>query len=1114
MGKTMSNLEIDSLSRNRIISEINTNFFVEAGAGSGKTTMLVSRMVAMVEAGIDIGKICAITFTKAAAGEFYDRFQKALIERSNPAFVWKDKGFAGQLPAPTDETRKRCEIALQNIDLCFMGTIDSFCGMVLSEHPSEAGIPSDSTIASDTDVETIYKQQYMRICDGECGDELKNLAKSFRSVNRSAEEVFVRGMALLMSNRNVYFNYKEIAAFDIDKQYKNRRDEILKAVKSLKEHPEFMYNSNKESREAWAAINAIYNGLKGKWSNDITGVTGALSTLKDIRLLPGATETLGASLSGVFEPGGAKGRWLECNISQEDGLLTGINELRYNISMTFLNKCVPIIEQAMLDKGCLTYFDYLYYLRNMLRDDAAQQGTLINYIYERHSYFLIDEFQDTNPMQAEVFFYLTAQKPLAEWRKCAPKPGSLFIVGDPKQSIYRFRSADVTSFLNVKKLFEKNGGTIVTLSRNFRSTRTLCEYYNKVFTAMLPEETVDQSKFEEIPLPDETKGEFQGIYSYKAYTGKSALEFPDEADPIKIANIIGRIVANPTCLVTTEDDKEPRQIRYSDIMIITAAKKTLASISAELDSMDIPTKVEGDVPFGDNEALKEILLIYSAVVDPEDKIALYGALSGKILGLSGEDIMKFRSAGGVFALNYEKELSEDNEAIQRVKEKLSDMKELGRKAFRLSPAALFSEIMEKFRIYESVDADNLEVVYYTLELMRNAEKSGEVVTLKDGANLLSDLISGDTEEERCLSLNDEKDCVHMANLHKVKGLEAPVVILAASSDTTFPATSRFVHEEKGSEGYVFALEGERGPNERSRKYYETGSFTDEKEAENAALKAENLRLVYVAATRARNALIICNGVYLMKGTEVAKSKWKKLLEAGTEDIFSAVAEPAKKKKGKIAVKNADGLYEEAQRNCALNNKDAEEGSYTIENPSRLEVKSKLADADVQTLPRGMAAIAGTMVHKLMEMLVSTRDKLDVSEAIDEILREYRAPEHEPYEKQIAEKLKAVASCMRSGGYKQSNGLPQDMLKTLISADEVYCEVPFCYRDDLDGLVIWNGIMDVIYCKDGHWHIVDYKTNADGSDLDTKYQAQLSAYIKAFKATTGQDADALTYHIDV
>ena len=139
----MSDLfEQDALARDRIVRDISSNFFVEAGAGSGKTTVLVKRMVAMVESGIDVSKICAITFTRAAAGEFYRRFQKALIERSTAEAVPGAAQGTGELGEPSDETRARCRDALTHIDLCFMGTIDSFCSMVLSEHPGEAGIPS------------------------------------------------------------------------------------------------------------------------------------------------------------------------------------------------------------------------------------------------------------------------------------------------------------------------------------------------------------------------------------------------------------------------------------------------------------------------------------------------------------------------------------------------------------------------------------------------------------------------------------------------------------------------------------------------------------------------------------------------------------------------------------------------------------------------------------------------------------------------------------------------------------------------------------------------------------------------------------------------------------
>jgi hypothetical protein len=204
--------------------------------------------------------------------------------------------------------------------------------------------------------------------------------------------------------------------------------------------------------------------------------------------------------------------------------------------------------------------------------------------------------------------------------------------------------------------------------------------------------------------------------------------------------------------------------------------------------------------------------------------------------------------------------------------------------------------------------------------------------------------------------------------------------------------------------------------------------------------------------------------------------------------------------------------------------------------------------------RRFAALLGTMTHKLMEMLVTTCNTLDIEAAVGEIIREYSTPGTKGCESELAETLLRAADRIRKGGYVQTNGLPQDILGTLLAADEVYCEVPFCYkdgcnkdecykderekdgfykderekdgfykdecekddcsRDESEGTTVWNGVMDVIYSSAGQWHIVDYKTNADGNDLDTRYQAQLSAYVKAFKATTGLDADAMTYHIDI
>ena len=1170
---------LDQEARNRIVTDINSNFFVEAGAGSGKTTMLVERMVAMVEAGIEINKICAITFTKAAASEFRKRFQELLEKRSNPKSDVKNnnKRFASQLSMPTEKSRAFCREALQNIDLCFMGTIDSFCGMVLSEHPYEAGIPSDSHVISDKEMEIILKQMYVRICNGEFDESSKNgemlstKAKKFSIFYKNAEEVFVRGAFLFMNNRNVHFNYQSNFRSDnIDQEYAGDRELLLRTVTFLKNHQELKYETGADNVQAWEQIADIYNNISGQWSCNMPNVLYGLKTLSSIRLIPEAEDKNTTEVNQLFEQHLSRGKiaWLDINIGKQErvyngsrkqrGVYTRLQEQCYSTTMTFLEACVPVLEKTMRDKGTLSFFDYLYYLRNMLYSDAKGEGKLISHIYKRHSHFLIDEFQDTNPLQAEIFFYLTAEKPLPQWSQCVPQKGSLFIVGDPKQSIYRFRSADVASFLKVKHLFEVTGGTILNLTRNFRSTRELCDYYNRVFTTLFPQQTQNtdnQSKFEEIPLPDAlpiTQHEFHGIYTYDAHT---------ETDPAQIEQIIETLAYHPDeHTLPLGKDNAPREIRYSDIMVITYGKKSLVPIMHQLNNRGIPFKVEGKVPFGTNEALTEVYNIYATVADPDDKLALYGALTGELMDFTWKDILAFKNNSGKLALNSSQNPDNHNDSVAHsVSEKIEQLHSFSKSVKRLSPAALFSKILEDFKIYEKVETDNLEVLYYTLELLRNAEISGQMVSLKDACAFLETLRADESEEERCLSLNESKDCVRLANLHKVKGLESPIVILAAASKPRINPTIRIQHDDKNSidkkdlndkksaEGYIFTLESERDAEGKAKIYCQTEAYSaenGEKNAEKKALEEEEKRLIYVAATRARNALIICKRYIITnKGRETLNSKWEKLSENNLSKFFQTVTSTTSSNRPTGNDVFAEQLYKDAEKYCALNDRSKEKPTYEVVRPSSLAV-SKLdsgQEGTVETeLPeqddtkeqndvagqtdsikteerKKFAALLGTMVHKLMEFLVTTKNQIKPEELIGEIMREFITPDLEKFEKDIKADLTKVAETMRNGGYKQTNGLPQDLLQTLLHADEVYCEVPYCYKEKKknDTDTLWNGTMDVVYCSGGKWHIVDYKTNADGTDLDERYKEQLKAYQKAFiEIERHDDVDALTYHIDV
>jgi len=1144
----MSSINKDLEARRRIVSEIDRNFFVEAGAGSGKTSMLVQRMVAMVEAGLPIEKISAITFTKAAAGEFYERFQDFLIRRSNPAASAEGQDPSILLGKPTETSVERCRKALENVDLCFMGTIDSFCNMVLSEHPYEAEIPSDARLITKEEEEYIYRKAYERICAGNYGRELAIKADAFQSLHKNAVNVFVEGISVLMEKRNVFFEYDKCPIVDVEEQYSNVKTVILDALRYLRdpENQHLRYIDNKDSREAWDGLDQQYKVLQKNWNTSFVQVMDSIKALRKLLVVGEALPEHEEQLGAFLEAGGPKGSWY-CIAK---GLHEVFQSYQYSVSMQFLESCVPLLEEIMRDQGCMTYFDYLYYLRQMLKKDAEKGGRLIHHIYNRHSYFLIDEFQDTNPMQAEIFFYLCGENTDANWQNCVPRQGSLFIVGDMNQSIYRFRGADVDSFCRIRELFQKNGSDVLTLTQNFRSGKELCEFYNSSFEEMLSDE---------IPVPEGSDDDFRGIYKYTAYTGKLEKRHPEFTDPKQIARIIESLVDRDEYQILVKENGESvkRRIGYRDIMVITLKKSPLKQILAAFDEKGIPARAEGEVTFGSCDAFRAIVQIYSAVSDTSDAISLYGALTGKIFGVTSDELIRYRSCGGKLTLNMgEDDADSFDPACREVVSVLNNLKKLHKKIRKFSPAALYSAILDEFRIYEIAKAERLEMVSYALELLRGAEKSGLIVSLEDGASYLNHLLSGDSDEERCLNLNPQSDQVHVANLHKVKGLEAPIVILAAATTKFNDPEIRIERNKENGDatGRIFSVSETIKGSSISITHFSTVKSDDEKELVKKDNEQELQRLIYVAATRARNALFICDSIVATRaskanpdGGEKKSTIWGPLMKQDLPDILDVLAdEQASADTKMIATETVDpsALYDMAEENIIDQfRREQESATYELMNPSRLKLASKMSDqsvTDPNTVidddpdadaddapvrkddkvkePRGLSALRGTMIHRLMETLVSSRNSVKLEEAVPEIISEYMTPDMKPYEQELSDALMGAAGTMRSGGYIQSNGLPQDLLTILLNADEVYCEVPFSYLDEpsqpAGSKKLWNGIIDVIY-RDGEvWHIVDYKTNADGNDLDWKYQEQMKAYEKAFHTITGENADAKTYHIDV
>ena len=1097
-------MQQDTLSRQKIVENIASNFFVEAGAGSGKTTILVKRMVAMVEQGLDVSKICAITFTKAAAGEFYDRFQKALVRRSTAPTLDNFVPTPGELGNPTDLTRNRCLAALNDIDLCFMGTIDSFCNMILSEHPAKAGVPSNAAVLSYEDMLTQYKKAYSEIQRGFCGTTLQQLCQRFRAFHDRPDAVFLGTIGVLMDTRNCEYVFSHAASSDVDAALKDEIAQLRSVLKTLLTHPELKYDKQAASREAWDTLVAKERLLFSPWGDNVNQVMRALNTIGNLRLIPETDLGIfGAAGERTFQSHLNRNKlsWFEFS---EDGLrplAQKLQDLQYAVTMEFLTAASLQIAQNLRAEGKLTFFDYLLYLRDTLRADAAADGALIRHIYDRHKYFLIDEFQDTNPMQAEVFFYLTAQNPQEDWRKCIPHPGSLFIVGDPKQSIYRFRYADVSAFLRIKEMFTGDVGEVVYLTRNFRSTHRMRSWFNRTFQTLLPETTSLQCQYEPIPLepapaPD---GTFEGVYSYGVLSGKNA---PEEAkDPATTARIIRRIVGNPAYQILQRGDREPRLITYQDIMLITPRKTKMGDYIQVFSDQGIPFRIEGKVLFSQCPSLVAVCRIFAAVATPHSLQFLIGALISKRFGFNLHVLHRLKNEGYDFNLYA---VHPENEPLSAA---LETLRLLVQRSHHLSAAALFSVILEELEIFKYVSTRNLEYVYFALELLRTAESSGQISSLSQAAAYLEMLISDTSDAERTISLTRNENRVHIANLHKVKGLEAPIVILADPFKKDQVPDIRVAQQDPQPLCWVFSVR------DGFTTLLSCSGYEDARDAEAACLEAEKKRLLYVAATRAQRVLIVADAI-TSKGESDEKNPWKFFVDRCDGDFFQdlPVGEiPSVPRKPQVS---AAELYGDAVN--LLQNTASGESSYSVLRPSQIKLKGKTSseddfeDVEIETVRthtvRADAAVIGTLVHSLMEAMVSSRNTAPLASLVREIASEYEA-ESDTYVQLLAK----VGAAIQGGGFPQESEAPQDILSTLLAADEVYCEVPFCRRSGDD---IWHGIMDVVYRTGDQWFILDYKTNADAHDLDVKYQEQLTAYVEAFRDLTGCTAKSLIYHIDI
>lgn len=1089
----------DQTSRDRIVKELNKNFFVEASAGSGKTTSLVYRMVALIESGVPVDKICTITFTKAAADEFFSRFQSLLSLRS----VEGKDGSEGILGEKTPESLLKCQTALNNIDLCFLGTIDAFCNMIAHELPAELDIPSDCEIISDEENTVIIKDEFENILK-DTNHPLHEEAINIKQAFHKPYDAFVAVFKEVNDIRNMDIVYnKDLSLINIEDYLHDEKPLLISLIKSLISS-DVQYNSPTSTKyktlKTIFGINQIV--LNEDWNNCLSSVYLMVKKLLDVDGF--ATSIIGSQLDadGFIEiPEKIKAnttiKYTQATTDFLNGLKTKIDEYMHALMLDFVVSITKDIAKSLKEKGKFQFTDFLIYLEDAFRKSASTDRVLVNHIFERHSHILLDESQDTNPLQTQMFFYLTGTVISDDWKKVEPKEGSLFIVGDPKQSIYSFRNANVQAYKNTREYFEQKDEVLV-LTRNFRSNNCLKSWFNNTMNDVL-NHGEDGLPHLDIPVDDsndELEGTVSGVFKYSV---------DPKEDPTFVAKLISSMVHDKTIKGKRKNsdgtvEYYARPIEYKDFLVVPLTTDVSKLVKA-FDEYNIPFTIAAKIPFNDAPSLITIKDLVYLLKDPSNRNYFTKVLYGPLFMFNDKDIIQMMNDG--FGFDISSLLDQDGNPLNFNNRNHENAIKLLHGLYENVIGMSFSSTMicllnnKELNLFKNIDTKYLEYTYFLIEKIKEGEESGAITSIKQFSDYVEGFIEGNTNDNRTLRFKEELNRVKISNLHKVKGLQAPIVILNKPSETIREPLKFTDCNQNPAKAYIAKVTGGDFGNET---IVETKAFEKDKERWKAFSEAEKDRLEYVAATRAETVLIVSSSAIEQKKNTY--NPWAKLVSNISD---------------KHIIKEPDGFIVQSNiKDVELNNPgvnaECHNQSIKYHSPSDIRYDSKISNRDEipEYQNKENAALIGTLVHKLMECIVSSRNSFkNIDLLVESILKEYGEDRYASLLKEVAEQI------INKNGFVQKNSdLDKDLLNTLLSAENVWCEVPFSYCSK-NGTVV-SGVIDCLYeDKNHHYHIIDYKTNVekDVSVLEKEYEDQLNSYIFALRKL-GLSADAHIYHIDI
>jgi ATP-dependent exoDNAse (exonuclease V) beta subunit len=824
MSATPAEPLADHDARARITAEVEATLFVEAGAGSGKTRSLVERVVALVAHGVEMRHIAAITFTDKAAAELRDRVRQAVTARCDD---------------PDPAVAARMARAGEQLDAAAVCTLHAFAHRILAEHPIEAGLPPHVAVLDEVASQIEFDERWRQFRDellerrdlertlllafaaGVRLDDLRSLAVAFEgNWDRLTDgrlpwaelDPPSADVAGLLEEMDAVVARSDECADPDDKLCRYLREEVAPYAERLRQA-----GDEYEQLRLLLADKPTFAGGRGRKANwdDKASISQAVTALGEAK------------------------RDAAGNVAEQCVKRLAVEVARFSLAT---------VEQRRAN-GRLEFHDLLVMARELLRGPRgpAVRGQL----GQRYQRLLLDEFQDTDPIQIELATLIASHDPHAgerPWRDIPVEPGRLFVVGDPKQSIYRFRRADMALFLAARETV----GQPLALTTNFRSAPGIIRWVNAVFGRLIRHEADSQPAYQ--PLEVSPHRGDPPVGAPVAVLGASAhADEPDaealrqrEADDVAeaVRTALGWQVSDPGA-----DGGGWRPATRADVTVLVPARTSLAALERALDARDIPYRAETSSLVYTTREVRDLMAAARAVVDPTDELALVTALRSPVFGCGDDDLFTYRVIHrGAWRIGAAAPDGLDHN--HPVVAALAYLGELHQRLAWLAPSELLETIARDRRLFELGYAggrprDLWRRLRFVIDQARawSESEGGTPRQYLEWARLQA---SDSTRVAETVLPETDDDSVRIMTIHGSKGLEFPITILSGMTTASRGVTAR-VEVGFPDQGPVAIKVGQN---------LTTPEFAAFKPVNEQMGFHERLRLLYVACTRAQDHLVV------------------------------------------------------------------------------------------------------------------------------------------------------------------------------------------------------------------------------------------------------------------